>query len=64
MHLKHPNRYTIARWRSGIGFPLLLLVLAFASMYALIPIATGAGLLASVLAWTIIVIFLAGAVFL
>lgn len=64
MHIKHPNRYAIARWRNGIGFPLLMLVLAFASMYALIPIATGAGLLTTFLAWTIIVIFLTGAMFL
>ncbi len=64
MHKPHINRFTIARWRDSLGLAVILVGLAMLAMVALIPIATGTSLLATVLAWTVIAALIFGAVFL
>ncbi|MGW5514633.1 hypothetical protein [Nocardia africana] len=62
--LPHVNRFTVARFLDSFGLSLTLVALAIAAMVSLVPLATGAGLLWTLIATAVVVALLASAVIL
>ncbi|MBF6277028.1 hypothetical protein [Nocardia nova] len=64
MHVKHVNRFTIARIRGSFGLSLTLVALSMFAMVAFVPATIGAGIIWTAIALGAIVAAIVGAVLL
>jgi hypothetical protein len=55
MHIKHPNRFTVARARISVEIPLLLMGLSLFTVIFVLPLAVAVGLAATVVTWIVAV---------